>query len=109
MAGLAGCYGGADQSLASNGNDKGGVIAAARLPYAARAPLEPALSPPLASAQSGRVCFPLCGLSKPIGFTFNLVDMRIAATAIAHKLTLVTENRKGFPMLEVTLLDPPSN
>jgi predicted nucleic acid-binding protein len=51
----------------------------------------------------------LCGLSKPIGFTFNLVDMRIAATAIAHKLTLVTENRKGFPMLEVTLLDPPSN
>jgi predicted nucleic acid-binding protein len=28
------------------------------------------------------------------GYTFTLVDMIIAATAIAHRLTLVTENKK---------------
>src|SRR4051794_21015392 len=32
------------------------------------------------------------------GFTFTLVDMMIAATAIVYKLTLITENRKDFPM-----------
>ena len=41
------------------------------------------------------------------GFTFTLVDMTIAATAIAHKLILVTENRKDFPMPELRLLDLP--
>ena len=42
------------------------------------------------------------------GFTFTLVDMTIAATAIAHRHTLVTENRKDFPMPELTLLDLPT-
>ena len=42
------------------------------------------------------------------GFTFTLVDMTIAATAIAHKLTLITENRKDFPMPELTLHDLPT-
>ncbi len=37
------------------------------------------------------------------GFTFTLVDMMIAATAIAHDLTLITENRKDFPMAELKL------
>jgi predicted nucleic acid-binding protein len=45
---------------------------------------------------------------KAKGFTFGLVDMTIAATAIAHKLVLVTENRKDFPMPELTLLDLPA-
>ena len=37
------------------------------------------------------------------GFTFTLVDMMIVATAIAHNLTLITENRKDFPMAELKL------
>jgi len=37
------------------------------------------------------------------GFTFTLVDMMIAATAIAHDLTLITENRRDFPMAELKL------
>lgn len=41
------------------------------------------------------------------GFTFTLVDMIIASTAIAHQLTLVTENRKDFPMPELMLHDLP--
>ena len=41
------------------------------------------------------------------GFTFTLVDMIIAATSVAHKLILVTENLKDFPMPELTLLDLP--
>ena len=41
------------------------------------------------------------------GFTFRLVDMAIAATAIAHELILVTENRKDFPMPELRWLDLP--
>ena len=43
-----------------------------------------------------------------MGGQISLVDMAIAATAIAHKLTLVTENRKDFPMPELTLFDLPT-
>src|ERR1700710_969243 len=37
------------------------------------------------------------------GVTLSLTDMLIAATAHEHKLTLITENRKHFPMPEVSL------
>ncbi len=37
------------------------------------------------------------------GVTLSLSDMLIAATALEHGLTLVTENRKHFPMPELSL------
>ena len=39
------------------------------------------------------------------GFALLLPEMMIAATAIVHGLTLVTENRKDFPMPQVTMLE----
>jgi predicted nucleic acid-binding protein len=40
---------------------------------------------------------------KAKGFTLTLADTMIAATAIAHGLTLITDNRKDFPMAELKL------
>ena len=37
------------------------------------------------------------------GITLSLADTLIAATALEHGLTLVTENRKDFPMPELSL------
>ncbi len=41
------------------------------------------------------------------GFQFGMVDMTIAATALAYGLPLVTENTKDFPMLAGSLLPEP--
>ena len=37
------------------------------------------------------------------GATLNLADVTIAAVALTHGLTLLTENRKDFPMPELAL------
>jgi len=43
------------------------------------------------------------------GITLNLIDMFIAATAIEYDLPLLTDNRRHFPMPELTLYPLPSN
>ncbi len=43
------------------------------------------------------------------GSTLFLPDVTIAAVAIAHGLTLVTDNRKDFPMRELQFLPLPAN
>jgi tRNA(fMet)-specific endonuclease VapC len=49
---------------------------------------------------SGRLSIPtivkLRGILKPLGVAVNPVDLQIAAVAIAHNLTLVTNNTKHF-------------
>jgi predicted nucleic acid-binding protein len=40
------------------------------------------------------------------GHTIALPDITIAAVALAHELTLVTDNRKDFPMPELKVLHP---
>lgn len=39
------------------------------------------------------------------GITLSLPDSLIAATALEHGLTLITDNRKHFPMPELSLYD----
>jgi predicted nucleic acid-binding protein len=39
------------------------------------------------------------------GYTLTLADTLIAATAITHRMVLVTDNRKDFPVAEVRLRD----
>ncbi len=46
---------------------------------------------------------------KARGKTLSLPDTLIAATAIAHKLVLVTDNRKDFPMPELNVYPLPEN
>ena len=41
------------------------------------------------------------------GRTIGVVDMLIAATALAHGLTLMTDNRKDFPMAQLDLYPLP--
>ena len=40
------------------------------------------------------------------GITLGLADMVIAATALDYGLTLVTDNRKDFPMPEISFYPP---
>lgn len=41
------------------------------------------------------------------GRTLGVVDMLIAATALAHELILMTDNRKDFPMAQLDLYPLP--
>ena len=41
------------------------------------------------------------------GHTLSLPDVTIAAVALTHGLTLLTDNRKDFPMPELTLYSLP--
>jgi tRNA(fMet)-specific endonuclease VapC len=41
------------------------------------------------------------------GRTLGVVDMIIAATALAHNLVLMTDNRKDFPMPQIVLYPLP--
>jgi predicted nucleic acid-binding protein len=41
------------------------------------------------------------------GRTIPATDVLIAATALAHKLMLMTDNRKDFPMMELALYPLP--
>ena len=41
------------------------------------------------------------------GQTLGLADVTVAAVALIHKLVLVTDNRKHFPMPELQLLTLP--
>ncbi|HEY6392988.1 MAG TPA: type II toxin-antitoxin system VapC family toxin [Bryobacteraceae bacterium] len=41
------------------------------------------------------------------GRTISATDVLIAATALAHKLMLITDNRKDFPMKELALYPLP--
>ena len=41
------------------------------------------------------------------GLTLGLADVTIAAVALTHKLVLVTDNRKHFPMPELQILQLP--
>jgi tRNA(fMet)-specific endonuclease VapC len=41
------------------------------------------------------------------GQTLGVVDLIVAATALAHNLTLMTDNRKDFPMPQLALYPLP--
>jgi predicted nucleic acid-binding protein len=41
------------------------------------------------------------------GRTLSLADMTVAATALEHSLTLMTDNRQDFPLPELTLYPYP--
>ena len=41
------------------------------------------------------------------GYTLSYTDVTIAAVAPTHKLVLVTDNQKHFPMPELPVLTPP--
>jgi predicted nucleic acid-binding protein len=41
------------------------------------------------------------------GRTLSLADMTVAATALEHSLALMTDNRKDFPLPELTLYPYP--
>jgi predicted nucleic acid-binding protein len=41
------------------------------------------------------------------GRTLAIADVLIAATALAHKLVLMTDNRKDFPMPQLVLYPLP--
>jgi len=58
-------------------------------------PLTPAIA-----EKAGDYRFRLAGL----GVQVSIADALIAATALAHGATLVTENRKDFPMDDLTVL-----
>ncbi len=41
------------------------------------------------------------------GHTLSYTDVTIAAVALTHKLVLVTDDQKHFPMPELPVLTPP--
>jgi predicted nucleic acid-binding protein len=41
------------------------------------------------------------------GYTLSYTDVTIAAVALTHKLVLVTDDQKHFPMPELPVLTPP--
>lgn len=41
------------------------------------------------------------------GQTLSLADMLVAATALEHGLALMTDNRKDFPLPELSFYSPP--
>jgi predicted nucleic acid-binding protein len=64
-------------------------------------------------------CYPITGAiarragslkctSAQRGRTLSLADMMVAATALEHGLALMTDNRKDFPIPEISLYPPVS-
>lgn len=67
--------------------------------------------------------FEVCAVDRPIahlagsflrkyrkkGVTLGLADVIIAATAVTHRLTLVTYNTSHYPMSELQILSPSSS
>ena len=41
------------------------------------------------------------------GITLSLADATVAAVAMAHRMTLVTDNVKDYPMPDIQLYSPP--
>lgn len=57
-------------------------------------------------ANAGRIAGRLSDMATAIGRHPGFADVAIAATAVAHDLTIVTRNGKHFAPLEVAFVDP---
>lgn len=57
-------------------------------------------------ANAGRIAGGLSDMATAIGRHPGFADVAIAATAVAHDLTIVTRNGKHFAPLEVNFVDP---
>jgi predicted nucleic acid-binding protein len=58
-------------------------------------------------AKAGRIAGGLSDRATAIGRHPGFADVAIAATAVAHDLTIVTRNGRHFVPLEVAVVDPP--
>ncbi len=59
------------------------------------------------TAEIGRLAGSLKNHFARVGVTLALPDMIIAATALEHGMTLMTDNRKDFPIPELQFYDLP--